>query len=414
LSSDDESDKENKTADDANAGTMTKTALDTLKAETKLQSFINTLTKLDQKLMEDRNARRRDAEEAARSLKRSGSAVSLSDAARRAPNTHAQTSTSSRTQMPPPSSFSLRPLKLTERERKYLETHNGCKKCRRFYLPDGHPCKFPVGDGYVEHTMVSVNEARKCIKLPALPIPRDEQLSSVASVANMSSSSSTFFSPAPAQPMAAPGTMPVAAMMGMSAYPVASVCPPNKSSILGGSDGDLSHDSNDSVSNRIPFFLPHLVWNCAIESHDPSCISRIPIAALIDHGSGPVLIDQELVSRLQLPLRLLHKLFPVSGAFCNGSNSSPQISLMHWVKLKLHDCNNWYSARTVHALVAPSLCHPIILGLPFLHHNNVTVNVCDGTAIDMTSNFDLLHPVAPPVLKPIVKLREIIAAKVAN
>jgi len=69
LSSDDESDKENETVDDTNAGTMTKTTSDTLKAETKLQSFINTLTKLDQKLMEDRNTRRRDAEEAARSLK---------------------------------------------------------------------------------------------------------------------------------------------------------------------------------------------------------------------------------------------------------------------------------------------------------------------------------------------------------
>jgi hypothetical protein len=42
------------------------------------------------------------------------------------------------------------------------------------------------------------------------------------------------------------------------------------------------------------------------------------------------------------------------------------------------------------------------------------VNVHDGTAIDMTSNFDLLHPVAPPVIKPVVKLQEIIATNVAN
>jgi hypothetical protein len=75
LSSDDESDKENKTADGAETGGMTKTASDALKAETKLQSFIDTLTKLDQKLMEDRNVHRCDAEEAARSLKQSGSVV---------------------------------------------------------------------------------------------------------------------------------------------------------------------------------------------------------------------------------------------------------------------------------------------------------------------------------------------------
>jgi hypothetical protein len=314
----------------------------------------------------------------------------------------------------PPLSFSSRPLKLTDQERKYLETHNRCKKCRRFYLPKGHACEFPVGDGYVECTMVFVNEARKHIKLPALPIPHDEQSSSVASVANMSSSSNAFFSSAPAQPMAPPGSLPIAAMMGMSAYPVASVCPPNRSSILGGRDGNLSCDSNDSVSTHIPFFLPHLMWNCAIESRDPSCISRIPVATLIDHGSGPVLIDQELVSCLQLPVCLLHEPFPVSGAFCNGSNSSPQISLTHWVKLKLHDCSNWYFACTVCILIVPSLCHPIILGLLFLHHNNVMVNVRDSTATDMTANFDLLHPVAPPVHKPKVKLREIIATNMAN
>jgi len=112
--------------------------------------------------------------------------------------------------------------------------------------------------------------------------------------------------------------------------------------------------------------------------------------------------------------RLLPWPFPVSSAFFNGSNTTAQISLTHWVKLKLHDRDNWYSARTVHALVAPSLCHPIILGLPFLHHNNVTVNVRDGSAIDMTANFDLLHPVAPPIHKPIVKLRDVIMTNIAN
>jgi hypothetical protein len=83
-------------------------------------------------------------------------------------------------------------------------------------------------------------------------------------------------------------------------------------------------------------------------------------------------------------------------------------------KLKLHDRDSWYSAQTVRALVAPSLCHPIILGLPFLHHNNVTVNVRDSSAINMTANFDLLHPVAPPVHKPIVKLRDVISTNIAN
>ena len=93
---------------------------------------------------------------------------------------------------------------------------------------------------------------------------------------------------------------------------------------------------------------------------------------------------------------------------------TPQISLTHWVKLKLHDCNNWYSACTVDTLVAPGLCDPSILGLSFLHRNNIMVNGRDSSAIDMTLNFDLLHPVAPPVHKPIMKLRDIIKTNVSN
>ncbi|KAF8233102.1 hypothetical protein L208DRAFT_1268777, partial [Tricholoma matsutake] len=51
----------------------------TLKSEERLQGFIDTLTKLDHKLVKDRNARKHDAEDAARSLKRSSSTVGLTD-----------------------------------------------------------------------------------------------------------------------------------------------------------------------------------------------------------------------------------------------------------------------------------------------------------------------------------------------
>jgi hypothetical protein len=83
-SSSSESKKENDAPVDAAtiaAAAVVKTASDTLKAETKLQSFVDTLTKLDQKLVEDQNTRKCDAEDAARSLKRSGSSVGLSDMA---------------------------------------------------------------------------------------------------------------------------------------------------------------------------------------------------------------------------------------------------------------------------------------------------------------------------------------------
>jgi hypothetical protein len=128
--------------------------------------------------------------------------------------------------------------------------------------------------------MAFVNKARKHIKLPPLPIRHDEHPSSVASVNNVSSSNA-MYSSQPAQPIMAAPALPVAAVLGMSTYPVASVCPTNDSSILGGGDSDISRDSNDSVSMHIPFFLPHLVWKCAIESHDPSPVPAIAMYQLI-------------------------------------------------------------------------------------------------------------------------------------
>jgi hypothetical protein len=168
------------------------------------------------------------------------------------------------------------------------------------------------------------------------------------------------------------------------------------------------------VSTHVPFFLPHLLWECAVDSHDPSCLSRIPVSALIDHGSPPVLINQALVSRLCLPACPLSCPFPVSGAFFNDSSDSSHVLLTHWVKLKLHDHNNLYYACTVRAIVAPSLCHSIILGLPFLLHNQIVVNARDRTAIDMNCMFDLLHPVPPVIHKPKTKLRDIFAKVTAN
>jgi hypothetical protein len=53
-----------------------------------------------------------------------------------------------------------------------------------------------------------------------------------------------------------------------------------------------------------------------------------------------------------------------------------------------------------HTIIAPSLCAPVILGLPFLAHNNIVIDHALRTAIDKCSGFDLLHPTPPPVPKP--------------
>ncbi|KAF8234091.1 hypothetical protein L208DRAFT_1128180, partial [Tricholoma matsutake] len=279
--------------------------------------------------------------EAERSLKWSSSTVRLADGTRRAPFSCAQAANTSRNAM---LSSTAHPPK-TDCKQKYLEAYNGCKKCGGFYMLDGHTCNFPSGDGYMERSMPTVNEACKWIKLPAFPIPRAEQGTTVGAV----SLSNNVYNTMLPQPNTIPPALPIM------------------------SDSDLSHDSNDLVSMHIPFFKPHLLWECTVDM-DASTLSHVEVSALIDHGSPAVLIKEEVISHLCMTTCLLPHPFPISGAFFDKSSSSSDVSLTHWVKLKLHDQRNLYSTCTVCALVAPKLCHPMILGLPFLSHNHIVVD----------------------------------------
>src|ERR1700678_4759654 len=63
-----------------------------------------------------------------------------------------------------------------------------------------------------------------------------------------------------------------------------------------------------------------------------------------------------------------------------------------------------WSSRPVRALVPPGLCTEILLALPFLVHNKIVVDHDAQTAIDKSSNFDLLnliHVTRPTINKPL-------------
>jgi hypothetical protein len=83
------------------------------------------------------------------------------------------------------------------------------------------------------------------------------------------------------------------------------------------------------------------------------------------------------------------------------------VFLSEWVKLKLYDPSGAWQSKTVCAIVAPSLCVPVILGGPFLAHNNIVIDHAARTAVDKLSGFDLLNPKpAPPAPQPKKKLKE--------
>jgi hypothetical protein len=73
-----------------------------------------------------------------------------------------------------------------------------------------------------------------------------------------------------------------------------------------------------------------------------------------------------------------------------------ELCLTEWVKLTLRDPSAYWTAKTVCAIVAPGLCSSVILGLPFLTHNNIVIDHNSCTTIDKSMGFDLLHPTPPP------------------
>jgi hypothetical protein len=51
-------------------------------------------------------------------------------------------------------------------------------------------------------------------------------------------------------------------------------------------------------------------------------------------------------------------------------------------------------------IIVPNLCVPVILGIPFLSHNNVVINHTERIVYDKIAGFDLLHSKPPPAPSP--------------
>jgi hypothetical protein len=126
----------------------------------------------------------------------------------------------------------------------------------------------------------------------------------------------------------------------------------------------------------------------------------------IDHGSSAVLISNEWVAKLGLRRkRLLAPYYAELAMEKNGQKID--ILFSEYVKIQLHDPSSFWSSKSVRTVIAPGLCAPMILSLPFLAHIDIVVDASARTVIDKKCNFDLLNPVAPPPPPaPKMKLRE--------
>src|ERR1700683_5123689 len=83
-----------------------------------------------------------------------------------------------------------------------------------------------------------------------------------------------------------------------------------------------------------------------------------------------------------------------------------EIYISKYITLQLHNPSALWSSKSVCTIVASGLCVLMILGLPFLSHNNIVVNASAHNAVDKKSGFDLLNPVIPAVPIPKTKLKD--------
>jgi hypothetical protein len=77
---------------------------------------------------------------------------------------------------------------------------------------------------------------------------------------------------------------------------------------------------------------------------------------------------------------------------CLGEGKKQVVNMSQWVKLQLYDSSGGWKSKTIWAIVAPSFCSPIILGLLFLLRNKIIVDHEAHTTIPKDSGFNLLHP----------------------
>jgi hypothetical protein len=296
------------------------------------------------------------------------------------------------------------PPKLTDEEKALLLKYDGCLKCRKPFVfhkgSDKAPgCVFPVRTGYKPVTFATITAT-----MPA------NYKAKVASVV-------------PSTGIATSSTHLVAAIFSGIANPVDYLAS-NQSSVMP-SDGDaddsvspfpLTHavmsvvDSVDAplIAKTVnglsaPLSVPHLFWRAAAASNS----GLVLFDCLIDNGSHLVLIRDSLVNELALPRRKLHKPFETELAMREGEKKVV-VHLYEYVKLRLCDASGEYSAKSVHAIIAPNLVSPVICGLPFLSHNSIVVDHAARTIIDKVQNFDLMNPtIRSPPPAPKKKLKEI-------
>ena len=269
--------------------------------------------------------------------------------------------------------------RLTTEEKDLLSAHKGCFKCRRFYQSHtAGSCTndFPAAEHYRTRTLEDALRAQRSSSqrgsdkgkqnsLPAKPTTSKAAAATISAEPDENTSLDSTNENA------------VYALFGPTA----------SSSVLGNgsfSDGDASV-SPPSLRSK------HYIWKCKTDG--PAVEFPVTVSALIDNGAHLVLIRPQLVAQLGLALHQLKEPELVDVAIDSSNKKKEPKQLTHYVRLCVSSLDNSFVSRTVYAIVAPGLCMPIILGLPWLEHNGIVCDHSNRSCIVKETGYNLLQEV---------------------
>jgi hypothetical protein len=167
---------------------------------------------------------------------------------------------------------------------------------------------------------------------------------------------------------------------------VAAIFPDSMNAEHSLSDG--SEPSFASVSTTPPLKGKHLLWDCVLTR--PSDHTSMKARSLIDSGAHMVLIRPDLVSKLKLCPIALSSPEQISVAVSASTRPDP---ITHYVVLQPKSIDGLFLSKLLHAVIAPALCLPLILGLPFLTENRILCNYAKRKCIvtSLMPQYNLLN-----------------------
>ncbi|KAJ3906212.1 hypothetical protein F5879DRAFT_1071548, partial [Lentinula edodes] len=244
---------------------------------------------------------------------------------------------------------------LTATERRLLGENDGCFKCRLFFVKcrtssEEHEFAIPNGTGYKELTVADVEAARK-LRGPSQDGHKRARITTIATIATEDDEDA-----------------------------VASIIP---SAVLGSGT-----DSEEEVS--APFRVPHLRWKCHVSG--PKAQLPVIVNSLIDNGAHLALIHPDLADRLGYPRLRLPQPEKVSAAFQGGGDTSKVPALTEYINLKVSSTDGIFLSRSVPFIIAPGLCTQLLIGLPWLSHNNIVIDYSSRSCVHKASGYNLLSP----------------------